>query len=286
MGVAFIGAGDIRYRSFSFLSSRAFLHFASGQTRIHTLQSSAEESVHAWCNCVQRAMHEGRAQRCMLGAPWLNPMPPFSSDALAFEPLHPLAVPLHACSTLHIKGIRECDGARFVGLWSRPHCPIVPDPAAKAAEYGGKLFASAEELCADAEVDAVLVLTNYETHLKVNLLVPFPWALPGVRVPRCTRHGAPRCQAPRVRSVDVKHSNPLIPTDATTDGIVRTFLFRDQTRKNVVHDAYTATRALTLVFLPSSFPSALTLAFLPTSFPSARVAVRKDGDGPRKERAC
>jgi hypothetical protein len=152
-------------------------------------------------------------------------MTPFSSDALAFEPLHPLTVPLHACSTLHIKGIRECDGARFVGLWSRPHCPIVPDPAAKAAEYGGKLFASAEELCADAEVDAVLVLTNYETHLKVNRPAPFPWALPGVRVLRCTRHGAPRCQAPRVRSVDVKHSNPLIPTDATTDGIVLSFYF-------------------------------------------------------------
>ena len=74
----------------------------------------------------------------------------------------------HDGSTLHIKSIRQCEGIRFVGLWSRPNCPIVPNPAAKAAEYGGKLFASAEELCADGDVDAVLVLTNFETHLKVR----------------------------------------------------------------------------------------------------------------------
>eukprot|EP00038_Savillea_parva_P026510 m.54765 g.54765 ORF g.54765 m.54765 type:complete len:341 (+) comp7556_c0_seq2:343-1365(+) len=69
-------------------------------------------------------------------------------------------------STLHIAGIKQCEGAKFIGLWNRAECPIVPDPAARAAAYGGRLFESAEALCTSPDVDAVLVLTNYETHLK------------------------------------------------------------------------------------------------------------------------
>jgi predicted dehydrogenase len=45
----------------------------------------------------------------------------------------------------------------------------VPDPKAKAAEYGCRLFESAEALVQSSEVDAVYVLTNMETHLQVSL---------------------------------------------------------------------------------------------------------------------
>lgn len=68
-------------------------------------------------------------------------------------------------SNLHAAAISKLPAARLQGLWSRPHCPIVPDPSAKAAEYGCHLYDSAEQLCQDKEVDAVLILTNHETHL-------------------------------------------------------------------------------------------------------------------------
>lgn len=61
-------------------------------------------------------------------------------------------------STLHIEGVQKCPTGRFVGLWSRPDCPIVPDPAAVAQRYGGRLFESAEALVANSDVDAVFVM--------------------------------------------------------------------------------------------------------------------------------
>jgi len=56
--------------------------------------------------------------------------------------------------------------ATLHGLWSRPDCHIVPNPAEKAREYGCKLYASAEEMVRCKDIDAVFVLTNYESHLK------------------------------------------------------------------------------------------------------------------------
>lgn len=49
------------------------------------------------------------------------------------------------------------------GLWSRTDAQV-PDPAAVAAKFGCALYESAEALVADPNIDAVFVLTNYETH--------------------------------------------------------------------------------------------------------------------------
>eukprot|EP00040_Diaphanoeca_grandis_P016577 m.85741 g.85741 ORF g.85741 m.85741 type:complete len:340 (+) comp25894_c0_seq1:70-1089(+) len=67
-------------------------------------------------------------------------------------------------SGLHVQGLHKAKHARLVGLWNRPNCPNVPNPAQKAKEYNCKLFNSAEELCASDEIDVVYVLTNMETH--------------------------------------------------------------------------------------------------------------------------
>eukprot|EP01047_Picozoa_sp_COSAG01_P015723 COSAG01_NODE_791_length_13556_cov_214.163930_11_plen_219_part_00 len=69
-------------------------------------------------------------------------------------------------SNLHAEGLRACAGsAELVGLWSRADA-AVPSPAAKASEYGCALYDSAEDLCADETIDAIFVLTNFETHEK------------------------------------------------------------------------------------------------------------------------
>eukprot|EP00937_MAST-01D_sp_MAST-1D-sp2_P005088 g5088.t1 len=67
-------------------------------------------------------------------------------------------------SNLHADAIAKLPGAELVGLWNRPCCSIVPDPAAKAAEYNCKLYESPEALVADPSIDAVYVLTNMESH--------------------------------------------------------------------------------------------------------------------------
>lgn len=69
-------------------------------------------------------------------------------------------------SGLHALALKEIPGAELAGLWSRSGCSIVPDPAAKAREYGAALYDSAEQLIEDPSIDAVFVLTNYETHLQ------------------------------------------------------------------------------------------------------------------------
>jgi len=68
---------------------------------------------------------------------------------------------------MHCDALRSIPNAELVGLWNRPDCPIVPDVAKRAAELGApKVYTSAEELVSDGSIDAVLILTNYETHLQ------------------------------------------------------------------------------------------------------------------------
>lgn len=65
-------------------------------------------------------------------------------------------------SVLQAKAIRAIPSARLVGLWNRN-----PERAeARAKEEGCKRYMSPKDLVADPEIDAVLVLTNLETHLE------------------------------------------------------------------------------------------------------------------------
>ena len=73
-------------------------------------------------------------------------------------------------SNLHASGVNKCGRAELMGLWNRAECPIVSSPQDKAAEYGCRLFESAEELCASSDIDVVYVLTNMETHLQYATL--------------------------------------------------------------------------------------------------------------------
>ena len=85
------------------------------------------------------------------------------SAAAAAEPLRIGFIGAGDISNLHAEGIAALPGATLHGLWSRTDAQV-PDPAAKAAEYGCALYDSAEDLVADPEIDAVFVLTNFETH--------------------------------------------------------------------------------------------------------------------------
>ncbi|KAK3274098.1 hypothetical protein CYMTET_17704 [Cymbomonas tetramitiformis] len=69
-------------------------------------------------------------------------------------------------SNLHAAGVRKSSHARLVGLWNRPNCPIVPDPQAKAQEYGCLLYESAEALVSSPDIDVVYILTNMQSHLQ------------------------------------------------------------------------------------------------------------------------
>ncbi|MFN8008846.1 MAG: Gfo/Idh/MocA family oxidoreductase [Terriglobia bacterium] len=63
-------------------------------------------------------------------------------------------------SPLHAEGIQQSPDTELVGLWNR-----TPARAReRAAQYGCKIYRSAEELVSDPELDAVSVLTNLETH--------------------------------------------------------------------------------------------------------------------------
>lgn len=70
-------------------------------------------------------------------------------------------------STLHASTLERLSATHELrGLWSMEGCPAVPDAAARAAELGCALYPSAEALVADDAIEAVFVLTNYETHLR------------------------------------------------------------------------------------------------------------------------
>src|SRR6266540_550030 len=67
---------------------------------------------------------------------------------------------------LHAAAVKKCPGAKLVGLWNRS-----PDRARqRASEFGCKNYASPEELVKDPSIDAVLVLTNLESHLEYTKL--------------------------------------------------------------------------------------------------------------------
>ena len=69
-------------------------------------------------------------------------------------------------SILHDRAVKKCPGARLVGLWNRSQ-----DRAKhRAGEFGCKTYESPEALVNDPAVDAVLVLTNLETHLEYTKL--------------------------------------------------------------------------------------------------------------------
>lgn len=68
-------------------------------------------------------------------------------------------------ANLHAEAINDLTGAKLIGLWNR-----TPEKAkAKAEQFGCKTYDSVEELLADAEIDAVFILTNMETHCEYTI---------------------------------------------------------------------------------------------------------------------
>lgn len=65
-------------------------------------------------------------------------------------------------SQLHYSAIQEIGNAQLAGLWTRNKELGVK----RSKQYGCQYYASPEELFNDPNIDAVMVLTNLETHLK------------------------------------------------------------------------------------------------------------------------
>ncbi len=63
-------------------------------------------------------------------------------------------------SLLHAEAVAACPGATLKGIWNRTRSKAEE----KAAIFGCSVYDTAEELCADPELDAVFVMTNMETH--------------------------------------------------------------------------------------------------------------------------
>ena len=78
------------------------------------------------------------------------------------EPLRIGFIGAGEISQLHFKALNDNPAAQLAGFWS-----IDREQAARREnEYQCRSFASAKELTASPEIDAVFVLTNLETHLK------------------------------------------------------------------------------------------------------------------------
>lgn len=69
-------------------------------------------------------------------------------------------------SQLHEIAVKSLPNARLVGVWNRTQSTGMQ----RARQYGCKWFNTPEELVKDPEIDAVLVLTNLETHLEYTRL--------------------------------------------------------------------------------------------------------------------
>lgn len=70
-------------------------------------------------------------------------------------------------SNLHGLALRDIPNAELIGLWNR-----TPERAIqRAAEESCRCYKTAEELVNDPKIDAVIVTTNQETHLKYAKLV-------------------------------------------------------------------------------------------------------------------
>ncbi len=66
---------------------------------------------------------------------------------------------------LHAEAINGLEGSELVGLWNR-----TPEKGKlKAAQYGCKTYASVDDLLNDADIDAVFILTNMETHCEYTI---------------------------------------------------------------------------------------------------------------------
>ncbi len=65
-------------------------------------------------------------------------------------------------SILHARALKEIEGAHLVGLWNRSEQRAIE----RAKEEGCKRYTTPDELVNDPDVDAVLVMTNLETHLE------------------------------------------------------------------------------------------------------------------------
>lgn len=68
-------------------------------------------------------------------------------------------------ANLHAEAVNELDDADLIGLWNR-----TPEKGmAKAKQFGCRFFPTVNGLLADADVDAVFVLTNMETHCQYTV---------------------------------------------------------------------------------------------------------------------
>ncbi|WP_422079485.1 Gfo/Idh/MocA family protein [Ulvibacterium sp.] len=68
-------------------------------------------------------------------------------------------------ANLHAEAINGLEGSELVGLWNR-----TPEKGkVKAAQYGCKTYATADDLLNDPNIDAVFILTNMETHCEYTI---------------------------------------------------------------------------------------------------------------------
>jgi len=66
---------------------------------------------------------------------------------------------------LHAEAINSLPGAQLVGLWNR----TFEKGAIKAEKFGCRTYSSVDDLLKDADIDAVFILTNMETHCDYTL---------------------------------------------------------------------------------------------------------------------
>ncbi|UCD60844.1 MAG: Gfo/Idh/MocA family oxidoreductase [Flavobacteriaceae bacterium] len=66
---------------------------------------------------------------------------------------------------LHAEAINGLPGAEMVGLWNR----TVEKARKKAQQYGCAVYATADEMLLDPQIDAVFILTNMETHCEYTI---------------------------------------------------------------------------------------------------------------------
>lgn len=68
-------------------------------------------------------------------------------------------------ANLHAEAINSLSGARLVGLWNR----TAEKGEVKAKKFGCKTYPTIDDLLNDAEIDAVFILTNMETHCEYTI---------------------------------------------------------------------------------------------------------------------
>ena len=71
-----------------------------------------------------------------------------------------------AVADIHAAAVNQSSAAQLAGVWNRTSAT----GQEKATQYGCRFYATAAELCDDPKIDAVLVLTNMESHLEYTLM--------------------------------------------------------------------------------------------------------------------